>query len=156
MRLLVVAVGTRMPQWVDAGFEDYRIRMPREVRVELIEVRPERRVPGVSAERALAGERERIRAALPRGCFTVALDERGRALTSSQFAAQLAKWRQGGCDVAFVVGGADGLAPGIKAEADMLLSLSNMTLPHGLARVLLAEQLYRAHSILSGHPYHRV
>ena len=155
MRLLVVAVGTRMPEWVAAGFQEYRSRLPREARAELIEVKPEKRSAGASAERVLACEGERIRAALPRGCRVVALDQRGRAFTSRQFASELARWRQGGRDVAFVIGGADGLAADIKAEADMLLSLSNMTLPHGLARVALAEQLYRAHTILSGHPYHR-
>jgi len=123
--------------------------------VELIEVRPEKRSAGTSVARVLECESERIRAALPKGCCSIALDERGRGLTSREFAAALAKWRQGGRDIAFIVGGADGLAADIKSAADMLLSLSNMTLPHGLARVALAEQLYRAHTILSGHPYHR-
>jgi len=151
----VVAVGTRMPQWVAAGFEEYRARMPRELRVELIEIRPEKRSAGTSVGRVLECESERIRAALPRGCCRVVLDERGRGLTSSEFAAALARWRDGGRDLAFVIGGADGLAAPIKSGADMLLSLSNMTLPHGLARVALVEQLYRACTILTGHPYHR-
>jgi 23S rRNA (pseudouridine1915-N3)-methyltransferase len=155
MRILIVAVGTRMPAWVGAGFEDYRARMPREVCFELIEVKPERRAAGMPVERLLAAERERIRAALPKGCCTVVLDERGRALTSGQLAAQLRRWREAGRDLAFVIGGADGIAAEVKSQADMLLSLSPMTLPHGLARVALAEQLYRAHTISSGHPYHR-
>ena len=155
MRVLVVAVGTRMPAWVAAGFDDYCSRMPREARVELIEIRPEKRAAGLSVERVLNSERERIRAALPKGCCTVVLDPRGRALSSSEFAATTRKWRQEGRDLAFIIGGADGLATDLKTRADMLLSLSSMTLPHGLARVALAEQLYRAHTILSGHPYHR-
>ena len=155
MRLLVVAVGTRMPSWVAAGFDDYCSRMPREARVELIEIRPEKRAVGLSVERILSAERERIRAALPKGSRTVVLDERGRALTSSELAAAFGKWRHEGRDLAFIIGGADGLAADLKTQADMLLSLSSMTLPHGLARVALAEQLYRAHTILSGHPYHR-
>ena len=155
MRIVVVAVGTRMPPWVVAGFEDYGARMPREMRLELIEIRAEKRSSGASVERILECERDRIRAALPKGCCTVALDEQGRTLTSSELAAALERWRRDGRDVAFVIGGADGLSREIKSAADMLLSLSAMTLPHALARVVLAEQLYRAHTILSGHPYHR-
>ncbi len=155
MRVLVVAVGTRMPQWVAEGFEDYRVRMPRETRMELVEIKAEKRSSGMTAERAVDAEAQRIRAALPKACLVVALDERGRNLSSEQFAAELSQWRREGRDIAFVIGGADGLAPDLKAQAAMLLSLSRMTLPHGLARVALAEQLYRAHTIVSGHPYHR-
>ncbi|MCC6531227.1 MAG: 23S rRNA (pseudouridine(1915)-N(3))-methyltransferase RlmH [Burkholderiales bacterium] len=155
MRLVVVAVGARMPAWVDAAFEQYRARMPREARVELIEVKPEKRAVGIAAERVLGLEAERIRAALPRGCVQVALDQRGRAWSSAELAAALGAWRQDGRDVGFMIGGADGLASALKARADMRLSLSALTLPHALARVVLAEQLYRAHTILSGHPYHR-
>lgn len=155
MRILVVAVGTRMPQWVVDAFDDYRARLPREFRMELIEVRAEKRAGGVPAERAMALEAERIRAALPKGCRMVALDERGRSLGSEAFAAVLDRWRGEGDDVAFVIGGADGLAAELKAGAAMMLSLSKMTLPHPLARVMLAEQIYRAHTIMSGHPYHR-
>jgi 23S rRNA (pseudouridine1915-N3)-methyltransferase len=154
MRALVVAVGTRMPQWVVDAFEDYRARMPREFKVDLVEVKAERRTGALTAERAMALEWQRIRAVLPRGCRVVALDERGRALTSEQFALEFDRWRGEG-DVAFLIGGADGLAPELKSSAAMLLSLSRMTLPHGMARVMLAEQIYRAHTILSGHPYHR-
>ena len=155
MRALVVAVGTRMPQWVVDAFEDYRARMPREFRVDLVEVRAEKRTGAVTAERAMALECQRIRAVLPRGCRVVALDERGRDLSSEQFAVEFDRWRGDGDDVAFLIGGADGLAPELKSSAAMLLSLSRMTLPHGMARVMLAEQIYRAHTILSGHPYHR-
>lgn len=155
MRALVVAVGTRMPQWVVDAFEDYRSRMPREFKVDLVEVKAEKRTGSLTAERAMALECQRIRAALPRGCRIVALDERGRTLTSEQFAAELERLRSEGDDIAFLIGGADGLAPELKSTAAMLLSLSRMTLPHGMARVLLAEQLYRAHTISSGHPYHR-
>jgi 23S rRNA (pseudouridine1915-N3)-methyltransferase len=155
MRALVVAVGTRMPQWVVEAFDDYRARMPREFRMELVEVKAEKRTGALTAERAMALECQRIRAALARGCRVVALDERGRSLSSEQFAAELDRWRGDGDDVAFLIGGADGLAPELKSSAAMLLSLSRMTLPHGLARVMLAEQIYRAHTILTGHPYHR-
>jgi 23S rRNA (pseudouridine1915-N3)-methyltransferase len=155
MRILVVAVGTRMPQWVAAGFDDYAGRMPREMRVELIEIKPEKRSPAAPAERAQERERERMEVALPAACVRIALDQRGRTFDSDGFAHQLARWRAQGRDLAFLIGGADGLASATKARASMLLSLSALTLPHGLARVLLAEQLYRAHTILIRHPYHR-
>jgi len=155
MRILVVAVGTRMPQWVTEAFEDYRARMPRELNMELIEVRAEKRGGGMTAERAMALECQRIRAVLPKGSRIVAMDERGRSLTSEELAAALEDWRGMGDDVAFVIGSADGLAAELKSTAAMRLSLSKMTLPHALARVMLAEQLYRAHTILTGHPYHR-
>lgn len=159
MRFIVCSVGHRMPAWVSAGFNDYVRRMPREMPIDLIEVRPERRpAKAVSpAQRAtmLAAEAARIRAALPRGCTMVALDQTGRSFTTSEFARRLADFRREGRNVAFVIGGADGLDPGLKQSAALLLSLSALTLPHQLVRVLLAEQLYRGISLLHNHPYHR-
>jgi len=155
MRTLVVAVGTRMPPWVEAGFEEYRSRMPREARIDLIEVKPERRSAAVSVARTLERESERIAAALPAACTRIVLDERGTMLDSVRFARELQRWRGAGKDLAFLIGGADGLSPRVKAAALATISLSSMTLPHGLARVLLAEQLYRAHTIATAHPYHR-
>jgi len=148
-----------MPAWVSAGFNDYARRMPREMSIDLIEVRPERRhAKSVSpAQRAamLAAEAARIRTALPRGCTMVALDQKGCSCNSSEFARRLAEFRREGRDVAFVIGGADGLDPDLKQNAALLLSLSALTLPHQLVRVLLAEQLYRGVSLLHHHPYHR-
>lgn len=155
MRILVVAVGMRMPQWVAAGFDDYAGRMPRDARIELVEVRPEKRSATMPARRILERESERIEGALPPGCLRLALDEHGRSFDSAGFARQLAAWRSTGRDIAFLIGGADGLSEALKASAAMVLSLSPLTLPHALARVVLAEQLYRAHTILIGHPYHR-
>jgi len=159
MRLIVCSVGHRMPAWVSAGFNDYARRMPREMPIDLIEVRPERRPAKAAspAQRAtmVAAEAVRIRAALPRGCAMVALDETGKSFTTSEFARRLADFRREGRDVAFVIGGADGLDPGLKQGAALLLSLSTLTLPHQLVRVLLAEQLYRCISLLQNHPYHR-
>lgn len=155
MRTLVVAIGTRMPVWVAAGFEEYTHRMPREARIELIEIKPERRSASATAAHTMAREAERIEAALPGACTRIALDERGRAFTSDELARAVARWRESARDLAFLIGGADGLAHSVKARADSLLSLSPLTLPHALVRVLLAEQLYRAHTILAGHPYHR-
>jgi 23S rRNA (pseudouridine1915-N3)-methyltransferase len=155
MKLLVVAVGARMPGWIDEAFEEYAKRMPRGMKTELIEVRPEPRSGGKSAERMTAAEAERLSRALPRGAFVVALDERGREMTTAELARWLDARRRDGRDLAFLIGGADGLAEQTKRTAQATLRLSAMTLPHGLARVLLAEQLYRAASILENHPYHR-
>ena len=153
MKFLVVAVGHRMPAWVDAGFAEYAGRMPREARISLIEMKPALRAGPVA--RALETEGKRITAALPAGCTRVALDERGTLLETMALARRVARWRESGRDVAFIVGGADGLAEEVKRSADFIWSLSPLTLPHGLARVMLAEQLYRAGSILQNHPYHR-
>jgi len=153
MRLFIVAVGHRVPAWVDAGFAEYAGRMPREMRVELIALKPAPRNGG--ARRAIETEGQRIVAAVPGDCTTIALDERGAAITTTGLARRLAQWRQIGCNIAFLIGGADGLAESVKKSADAVWSLSPMTLPHGLARVVLAEQLYRAGSILHNHPYHR-
>ncbi|WIM04655.1 MAG: 23S rRNA (pseudouridine(1915)-N(3))-methyltransferase RlmH [Candidatus Nitricoxidivorans perseverans] len=155
MKLVVAAVGTRMPDWMDAGFSEYAKRMPREMPMELVEVRPEPRVSGKPVEAMLSAESARIMAVLPPRCRRVALDERGLDLTTRALADRLEKWRATGEDVAFLVGGPDGLDPKLKEEAHEMLRLSALTLPHGLARVVLAEALYRASSLLRGHPYHR-
>jgi 23S rRNA (pseudouridine1915-N3)-methyltransferase len=155
MRLLVVAVGARMPGWIDQAFDEYAKRMPRGMKTELVPIRPESRSSGKSAEQLMAAEATRIERALPRGALRVALDERGRELTTAGLARWLEARRQESRDCAFMIGGADGLAPELKRGAGLVLRLSAMTLPHGLARVLLAEQLYRAAAILENHPYHR-
>lgn len=155
MRLLVAAVGERMPGWVDAAFADYARRFPRKARLALVEVRPERRGATRTAGQALAAEARRIDAALPAACLRVALDERGRDLTTAQLARLVDGWLGSGRDVGFLIGGPDGLDPGLKAGADIQLRLSSLTLPHALVRVLLAEQLYRALMVLDNHPYHR-
>ena len=143
-----------MPAWVDAGFAEYAGRMPREARIELDcpQARAARRA---RCKRMLDAEGKRILAALPAGCIKVVLDERGTLFSTMDLARRIARWREAGRDVAFIVGGADGLAESVKKAADLVWSLSPLTLPHGLARVVLAEQLYRADSILHNHPYHR-
>jgi len=150
----VVAVGARMPRWVDEGFTEYARRMPRTLPLELVEIRPEPRSGGRNAAQLLAAEAGRIERALPARCRRIALDERGREFTTSAFAQWLDGQKREAGDLAFMVGGADGLAPELKAGA-VLMRLSALTLPHGLARVVLAEQLYRASTVLQGHPYHR-
>ena len=157
MRCVLIAVGHRMPAWIAAGFDEYARRMPRESLLRLVEIKPEARGdagPG-AVRRLLEAEGRRIRAALPAQCLCIVLDEHGTQLTTQALAERMTGWRMAGRDVAFVVGGADGLDPQVKDDADMRWSLSRLTLPHGLVRVLVAEQLYRAASILQGHPYHR-
>jgi len=144
-----------MPAWVAAGFEEYSRRMPREMPLSLFELKPAMRNKSADTARWLQQEAERIRTALPRQALNVILDERGRSFTTRKLAEHLERWRNDGRDVAFVIGGADGLSPDLKSGADLLWSLSPLTLPHGLVRVLLAEQLYRASSMLFNHPYHR-
>jgi 23S rRNA (pseudouridine1915-N3)-methyltransferase len=153
MKFLLFAVGHRMPAWVDTGFAEYAGRMPREARVKLTALKPAPR--GGAVSRVLDAEGSSILAALPADCVRVALDERGTLINTADLARRIGHWQQGGRDVAFVIGGADGLAESVKKSADLVWSLSPLTLPHGLARVLLAEQLYRAVSILHNHPYHR-
>jgi 23S rRNA (pseudouridine1915-N3)-methyltransferase len=155
MQLVIAAVGSRMPAWVDLAFDDYATRMPADLRIVLREVRPESRTGGKSVAAMMGAEGERLRAALPRHGARIALDERGRDVTSNDLAAMIGTWRADGDDVAFLIGGPDGLEPAIKAECTARLRLSSLTLPHGMARVLLAEQLYRAWSITQNHPYHR-
>ena len=155
MKLYVVAVGKRMPPWVCEGFHEYAKRMPAGATLELVEVRAEPRTSGKSVAQLLAAEAERVRAALPKGGRVIALDERGKDLSTIALSVQLDAWMQAGGAVTFLIGGADGLDTSLKKQCALQLRLSSMTLPHGLARVLLAEQLYRAHSLLAGHPYHR-
>lgn len=159
MKLHILAIGHKPPAWVVAGFEDYVRRMPREARIEVTEIKPaprSRQVPSAaSISRILAVEKSRFLAALPPGCVRIALDERGKQLTTAELARKLALWMQAGQDVAFMIGSADGLDQELKDSADLLLGLSAMTLPHAMVRVLLAEQLYRAMSMIRNHPYHR-
>ena len=156
MQLVIAAVGHKMPAWIETGFTEYAKRMPPDCRVVLKEIKPVDRSGSRSAETVMAMERERIVAVIPKGSRVVALDEHGRDLTTMQLAKNLTQWQQGGTDVTFVIGGADGLDAQFKQQADMLLRISSLTLPHGMVRVLLAEQLYRAWSITQNHPYHRV
>jgi len=154
VKVRIVALGHRMPAWIAAGVDEYATRLPREWSFELVELKPGARDRGRTTAQTLAAEGAR-RATACAGYRIVALDERGAAWTTQEFAAQLARRQVRGDDVAFVIGSADGLSADVKAGADAIVALSAMTLPHGLVRVLLAEQLYRARSVLAGHPYHR-
>ncbi|WP_295641710.1 23S rRNA (pseudouridine(1915)-N(3))-methyltransferase RlmH [uncultured Methylibium sp.] len=155
MKLALVAVGQRLPDWADAACEDYLKRFPPDWRVELKAVKAEPRTQGRTVDAMKAAEAQRIEAAVPRGARRVVLDERGTRLTTRQLADRLLAWQHDGRDVALLVGGPDGLDDELKASADESLRLSDLTLPHAFARVLLAEALYRAWSVNAGHPYHR-
>ncbi len=154
MKLLIVAVGQRVPDWAQTAWDDYAKRFPPELKVELKAVKTEPR-GSKSLETLYAAERERIEAAIPKGCRIVVLDERGSNLTTKALAARLTEWQLSGDDVALVIGGPDGLEPAFKQAAHERVRLSDMTLPHAFARVLLIEQLYRAWSVNAHHPYHR-
>jgi len=155
MLLRVIAVGTRMPAWVDQAVDDFSCRMPAELRIDWKPVKAEPRAAGGSAAQWKNREAQRIQDALPSGARMVLLDERGADLDSNRLAARLSAWQRDGQPVAIVIGGPDGVDDAVRAQAAETLRLSSLTLPHALARVLLAEQLYRAWSINAGHPYHR-
>ncbi len=154
MKLTLLAVGDKLPAWAEAAAAEYLKRMPREARVELVAVKPERRA-GQSADTIKGHEAARLLEKIPTGNRLVALDEHGRQVTTRELAELLARWMAEGRDTTLVIGGADGLAAGLLDRAETRLALSRLTLPHALARVVLAEQLYRAASLLNNHPYHR-
>ncbi len=154
MRLILIAVGQKMPDWAQAAFDDYAKRFPPEIKLEVRLVKTQPRhsndVTGI-----MAAERQRIEAQIPKGVRIVVLDERGDALSTKQLAKSLTDWQMSGTDVALVIGGPDGLDPDFKRQAHQQIRLSSLTLPHAMARVLLVEQLYRAWSVNANHPYHR-
>jgi 23S rRNA (pseudouridine1915-N3)-methyltransferase len=155
MRLRVVAIGTRMSEWVQAAINDYTRRLHGAESLEFIELPAGKRSGAGDAARAIASESAAILARLEPRAFVVALDEHGRGFTSLQLSQWLAQRRQSGEPLTFIIGGPDGLGPEVLARAQLRWSLSALTFPHGLVRVLLAEQLYRASTLLAGHPYHR-
>ncbi len=155
MRLLLTSVGQRPPAWAETAYADFAKRFPPELRLELKAVKAEPRTSAKTPAQMMAAEAQRIEAALPKGVRRVVLDEHGSRLTTRQLAERLRFWLGDGRDVALLVGGPDGLDPALKASADETLRLSDLTLPHALVRVLLAEALYRAWSVTAGHPYHR-
>ena len=154
MRLIIVAVGQRVPDWAQTAWDDYAKRFPHELKVELKAVKTEPR-SSKTLETLYAAERTRIEAAIPKGTRIVALDERGTTVTTMALAAKLKDWQLGGTDVVLVIGGPDGLDPAFRQAAHERIRLSDLTLPHAMVRVLLIEQLYRAWSVNANHPYHR-
>lgn len=146
MRVTILSVGHKMPAWIQEGFHEYTRRMPPEIRVELVELKP---------DKTRSDEGKRMLAAVPDGATLLALDERGKAVSTQGLSVMLSEWMREASHPVFAIGGADGLGDEVKERADKLLSLSTLTLPHQLVRVVLAEQLYRAWTILARHPYHR-
>ena len=155
MKLQLIAVGHKMPNWISEGFAEYAKRMPRDFALTLLELKPDKRISARTPQQVMAEEADRILAAIPDGARVLALDERGANWTTMKLAEQMKDWQIDGRETVFIIGGTDGLDPRIKQRADQLLQLSAMTMPHGMVRVLLAEQLYRAVSIINNHPYHR-
>lgn len=155
MRARLIAIGERMPAWVAEGFAEYRKRLSHALPLDLMELKPGVRGKGRDEARAMHDEGAAILAALPRDIYVIALDGRGKAWSSEELAEQLGKWRMAGRDLAFLIGGPDGHAPEVLARADQKWSLGPLTLPHMLVRLVLVEQLYRASTLLAGHPYHR-
>jgi 23S rRNA (pseudouridine1915-N3)-methyltransferase len=155
VRITILSVAHKLPGWIQEGFNEYVRRMPPEVRIELLEIKPEDRGAGRDVGRAKSLECERLLAAVPDGATLLALDERGKSVSTQGLSVMLTEWMREGSHPAFAIGGADGLSEEVKSRAAKLISLSALTLPHALVRVLLAEQLYRAWTILARHPYHR-
>ena len=154
MKLRILSVGHKMPDWVEQACAEYLKRMPREASVEIIEIRPDKRASGKNSEVVQEAEADRILEAAGKDLLIV-LDEHGQEITTTQLAQRMENWLAGGRDVALVIGGADGLHASLKKKADWLWSLSKLTMPHGMVRVVLAEQLYRAWTVIQNHPYHR-
>jgi 23S rRNA (pseudouridine1915-N3)-methyltransferase len=155
MRISLIAVGERMPAWVVTGFEEYRKRLGAECSLQLIEIAPEKRGSATNTQRVLAKEAQRLLAAVPRGAQMIALERQGQEWSTRDLANQLQSWMQSGHDMALLVGGPEGLAPEVLQQVKQQWSLSPLTFPHALVRVLVAEQIYRAYSILKNHPYHK-
>ena len=155
MRIHLIAVGTRLPAWVTEAYQEYAKRLPRECSLQLVEIPLSKRRKSQTPEQAADDEGQQILAALPRDCTVVAMDGLGKGWSTEALAVRLQDWLGSGRDVALLVGGPDGLSTGCLARADLKWSLSALTYPHPLVRVILAEQLYRAWTISVGHPYHR-
>lgn len=155
MKLNLLVVSARQPSWIEEGCAEYLKRMPPDWPLTIREIKPEARTGGKTREQLMAAERTRIEGALPEGARLIALDERGSDLTTEKLARRLEAWQGEARQACLLIGGADGLDPALKARADESIRLSSLTLPHGLAKLLLCEQLYRAVSLLKGHPYHR-
>jgi 23S rRNA (pseudouridine1915-N3)-methyltransferase len=154
MKLRIISVGHKMPDWVETACAEYTKRMPRELQIEIVEIKPEKRAAGNSTENIQQAEAKRILEAAGKD-FIIACDERGHEISTLQLAEKMTHWQNLGRNVSFLIGGADGLDASLKHNANWLWRLSALTLPHAMARILICEQLYRAHSVNQNHPYHR-
>ncbi len=155
MKLHLITIGKKMPSWINEGFHEYAKRLSHDCTLNLIELDMPKRTKNSSIDKLIAEEGKQMLAAIPHNTYVIALDEHGKCWNTQELAQQLTHWKMLGKDIALLIGGPDGLAKDCFARADQQWSLSPLTLPHPLVRVILAEQLYRAASILVGHPYHR-
>lgn len=155
MQIHLISVGNRMPKWIKEGFDEYAKRLPGECALKLVEIAPGHRGKGADISRTVRDEGQRMLAAVPKGALVVALDVTGKSWSTEQLAEKLGEWMQGGQDLALLIGGPEGLWDQCLEKAHLRWSLSAMTFPHPLVRVILAEQIYRAWSLLNNHPYHR-
>jgi len=155
MQIHLIAIGQRMPAWVNQGVDEFVKRMPPECRIQVVEIPASKRTKASDLNRLMHQEGEKMLAAIPKGAQVVAMDVKGKSWSTEELSQQLDGWLQGGRNVAMLIGGPEGLAPACLEKADLHLSLSKMTLPHPLVRIMLVEQLYRAVSILKHHPYHK-
>ena len=155
MQIDLIAVGKKMPTWIESGSKEYAKRLPKNINFKLIEITPATRSKNNNADNYKQKEQEKIEAALSPKSIIIALDERGKSINSQQLANQLQTWNDDNQHISLIIGGADGLSESLKKKATQLWSLSAMTLPHGLVRVMMAEQIYRAWTITQNHPYHR-
>jgi len=155
MKIHLIAIGKKMPDWINSGYTEFSKRMPPELQINLIEITPSIRNKTTPIEKNIKEEGERIKSAIPTNSILIVLDEKGKNFSSIDLSRKMENWLPMGQDIALIIGGADGIDPEIKQQADEKWSLSSFTLPHALVRVVVAEQLYRAWSILKGHPYHR-
>lgn len=155
MNIFLLAVGTKMPDWVNKGYSEYAKRLNADCRLKLIEIAPGKRGKNADLAKIKQQEGEKLLSAIPKGCLVVALEVQGKSWSTEMLSQQLDSWLHGGQDVALLIGGPEGLSDACVARAKLKWSLSPLTLPHPLVRVLLSEQIYRAYSILKNHPYHR-
>jgi 23S rRNA (pseudouridine1915-N3)-methyltransferase len=155
VKIHLIAVGKKMPEWINTGYAEFSKRMPSELQINLIEITPSTRNKSTPIEKNIKEEGERIQSAIPANSKLIVLDEKGKNFSSIDLSRKIEGWLPMGQDISLIIGGADGIDPEIKQQADEKWSLSSFTLPHALVRVVVAEQLYRAWSILQGHPYHR-
>lgn len=144
-----------MPEWIQHGYKEYIKRIGAGLQIELLEISPEKRGKSADVQRIMQKEAERMRQSIPRGNFVIALDKEGKSWSTENLADKIANWQQDGTNVSLLIGGPEGMTPELLQQADARISLSAMTFPHPIVRIILAEQLYRAYSILSHHPYHK-
>jgi 23S rRNA (pseudouridine1915-N3)-methyltransferase len=155
MHLVIAAVGQKMPRWVDAGVTEYQRRMPAHLKLKINEVTLPKRSRNADKQKLLNTEAAALSAALPDRCLRIAMDMGGRQWSTADLAGRLLDWQQDGRAVGIMIGGPDGLDQDLIASADLVWSLGPLTLPHPVVRLILAEQIYRAWTITTGHPYHR-